>query len=166
MAMTDVYLGLGSNLASPLKQIQRCVDALQAEPGLQVVALSPLYGSAAVGPGQQPDYVNGAAHIRTAMNASELLRTLQQIEQQQGRERGPVRWLPRTLDLDILLYGNDVIDLPHLHIPHPRMCERNFVLLPLFDLAPDLILPDGTALRVLASECGSASLWRLDDLQP
>lgn len=160
--MIDVYLGLGSNLASPLRQLQHCVDALRAEPALQVMAISPFYGSTAIGPGQQPDYVNGAAHIRTALSPSDLLQLLQRVEQQQGRERGPERWLPRTLDLDILLYGNQEINLPHLHIPHPRMCERNFVLLPLFDLAPALVLPDGTALRTLAQQCNHDGLWRLD----
>ena len=162
--MMDVYLGLGSNLASPLRQLQHCVDMLRNEPGLDLIAVSPFYGSTAVGPGEQPDYVNGAAHIRTELSASDLLAVLQKIEQQQGRERGPERWLPRTLDLDILPYGNQTIDLPHLHIPHPRMGERNFVLLPLFDLAPDLILPDGTPLRILVQQCTRDGLWRLDDI--
>lgn len=160
--MIDVYLGLGSNLASPLQQLLRCVDVLRAEQDLQVVAISPFYGSTAIGPGAQPDYVNGAAHIRTALSPTDLLQLLQRVEQSQGRERGPERWLPRTLDLDILLYGNQVIDQPHLHIPHPRMCERNFVLLPLFDLAPDLVLPDGTALRTLPERCSHDGLWRLN----
>lgn len=160
--MIDVYLGLGSNLASPLKQLQRCLEALQNEPALQVMAVSPFYGSTAIGPGQQPDYVNGVAHLQTNLAADILLQQLQHIEQTQGRERGPVRWLPRTLDLDILLYGNQIIEQPHLHIPHPRMCERNFVLLPLYDLAPDLILPDGTPLRELAQQCNANGLWRLD----
>lgn len=160
--MIDVYLGLGSNLASPLQQLLRCADALRAEPALQVVAISPFYGSTAIGPGTQPDYVNGAAHIRTVLSPTALLRLLQSIEQNQGRERGPERWLPRTLDLDLLLYGDQVIDLPHLQIPHPRMHERNFVLAPLFDLAPDLVLPDGTPLRALAERCGNDGLWRLN----
>lgn len=160
--MMDAYLGLGSNLATPLQQLQQCVAALNDLPDVQVVAVSPLYGSTAIGPGDQPDYVNGVAHIQTRLSAEDLLKSLQSVEQRQGRERGPVRWLPRTLDLDILLYGNQVMALPHLHIPHPRMQERNFVLLPLFDLAPDLILPDGKALRDLVKLCGSAGIWRLD----
>ena len=160
--MIDVYLGLGSNLATPLQQLQRCITQLRALPAVQVMAISPFYGSTAVGPGEQPDYVNGAAHIRTSLSASDLLVALQGIEQHQGRERGPVRWLPRTLDLDILLYGNEVIEQPHLHIPHPRMQERNFVLLPLYDLAPDLILPDGKALHDLVQQCGSEGIWHLD----
>ena len=160
--MHDVYLGLGSNLASPLRQLECCVAALGELEGVQLVATSPFYGSTAIGPGEQPDYVNGAAHIRTTLPPDSVLHALQGIEQQHGRERGPVRWLPRTLDLDILLYGDQIVNQPHLHIPHPRMQERNFVLLPLFDLAPDLILPDGKALRDLVQHCGSEGIWRLD----
>lgn len=160
--MIDAFLGLGSNLASPLQQLQTCVEALNHLAEIDVVAISPFYGSTAIGPGEQPDYVNGAAHIRTTLPPEFLLQTLQAIEQQHGRERGPVRWLPRTLDLDILLYGNDIVEHPNLHIPHPRMQERNFVLLPLFDLAPDLILPDGKALRDLINACDNTGIWRLD----
>lgn len=160
--MIDVFLGLGSNLASPLQQLQRCVDAMGSLDQVDLIAVSPFYGSKAIGPGEQPDYVNGAAHIRTTLPADVLLKALQGIEQQHGRERGPVRWLPRTLDLDILLYGDQMIDQPHLHIPHPRMQERNFVLLPLFDLAPDLILPDGKSLRDLVQQCGNDGIWRLE----
>lgn len=159
--MINVFLGLGSNLASPLHQLQRCVDTIRSLDRVELIAVSPFYGSKAIGPGEQPDYVNGAAHIRTLLPADTLLKTLQGIELQHGRERGPERWLPRTLDLDILLYGDQVIDQPHLHIPHPRMQERNFVLLPLFDLAPNLILPDGKSLRDLVQQCGSDGIWRL-----
>lgn len=160
--MMDVYLGLGSNLGAPLQQLQACLTLLRQAPAIELVAVSPWYGSTAIGPGQQPDYVNGVAHIRTSLAPEELLQRLQHIELQQGRERGPERWLPRTLDLDILLYGNAVIDQPRLQVPHPRMRERNFVLIPLFDLAPELILPDGTALRTLVQQCSHDGLWRLD----
>lgn len=160
--MMDVYLGLGSNLASPLQQLQSCLDLLRQEPDIRLIAVSPLYGSTAIGPGQQPDYVNGVAHIQTHLDPLALLQRLQHIERQQGRERGPQRWLPRTLDLDILLYGNQVIDQPQLQIPHPRMGERNFVLLPLSDLAPTLILPDGTPLHTLVQQCSHDGLWQLD----
>ena len=125
--------------------------------------MSPFYGSAAIGPGQQPDYVNAVAQIDTTLSPQALLTALQLVEQQQGRERGPERWLPRTLDLDILLYGDQVVNQPHLHIPHPRMCERNFVLLPLQDLAPDLVLPDGRRVRDLAQDCDRNGIWPLAD---
>ncbi len=160
--MIDAFIGLGSNLATPLQQLEACVARLRSVSGISVVAVSPFYGSTAIGPGEQPDYVNGAAHLQTTLTPMALLQALQAIEHQQGRERGPVRWLPRTLDIDILLYGNTQVNEPHLSIPHPRMQERNFVLLPLFDLAPDLVLPDGNALRDLVQRCGSTGLWRLN----
>ena len=161
--MITAFIGLGSNLQSPAAQLQRCVDALAQLPESKLVAVSPFYGSAAIGPGQQPDYVNAVAQIDTTLSPQALLTALQQVEQQQGRERGPERWLPRTLDLDILLYGDQVVNLPHLHIPHPRMHERNFVLLPLFDLAPDLALPDGQRVRELLQQCSRDGIWLLDD---
>lgn len=161
--MISAFLGLGSNLQSPRAQLQRCIDALAQLPGTQLMAVSPFYGSAAVGPGTQPDYVNAVAQIETALAPQDLLTALQHIEQEQGRERGPERWLPRTLDLDILLYGDQVVNLPHLHIPHPRMHERNFVLLPLFDLAPDLALPDGQRVRELLQQCSRDGIWLLED---
>ena len=160
--MIRAYLGLGSNLQSPQQQLQRCLDALAQLPGSHVDAVSPLYGSKAVGPGTQPDYVNAVVQLNTELTPQALLTALQQIEQLHGRERGPERWLPRTLDLDILLYGNQVVNEPHLLIPHPRMTERNFVLLPLFDLAPDLVLPDGQAVRDLLQRCGRDGIWQLD----
>ena len=160
--MNHAYLGLGSNLQSPREQLERCIAALAGLPDTQLLAVSPFYGSTAVGPGEQPDYVNAVAHIETRLDPETLLRELQAIEQHHGRERGPERWLPRTLDLDILLFNNQVLNLPHLHIPHPRMQERNFVLLPLFDLAPDLTLPDGKALRDLVQRCSNDGLWRLE----
>lgn len=160
--MISAFLGLGSNLQSPRQQLQRGVDAIARAPAVRLVAVSPFYGSAAVGPGDQPDYVNAVAQIETTLPPLDLLATLQAIERGQGRERGPERWLPRTLDLDLLLYGNEVLNLPRLHVPHPRMQQRNFVLLPLFDLAPDLIMPDGQHLRDLVQLCGNEGLWRLD----
>lgn len=162
--MIPAFLGLGSNLQSPREQLQRCLEALTQLPDTRLDAVSPLYGSTAVGPGAQPDYVNAVARISTALPPQALLAALQQIEQTQGRERGPQRWLARTLDLDILLYGDCQLHEPDLQIPHPRMQERNFVLLPLFDLAPDLVLPDGQAVRDLLQRCGSDGIWRLDTM--
>lgn len=161
--MIPAYLGLGSNLASPHAQLHRALDALAQLPHTRLIAVSPFYGSTAIGPGTQPDYVNGAAQLETGLAPRDLLRALQDIERHQGRERGPERWLPRTLDLDILLYGDQHIDEPHLHIPHPRLHERNFVLLPLFDLAPDLVLPDGRALRDLVQRADHTGIWPLND---
>lgn len=159
--MHQVYIGLGSNLQTPLQQLQQAIASLDAIPNIQVVAVSPFYGSTAVGPGQQPDYVNAAALLHTSLDAHSLLDQLQSIEQGQGRVRGPEQWVPRTLDLDILLYDDQCIQSERLLVPHPRIGERNFVLQPLLDLAPDLQLPNGDAIAQLLSVTGSEGLWPL-----
>lgn len=160
------YIGLGSNLDTPEAQIASAIDAIGDIPDTEIIRCSPLYASKAVGPGEQPDYVNGALAISTTLSAQSLLLELQRIENHQGRTRGPVRWVARTLDLDILLFGEDVIDTEHLSVPHPRIAERNFVLYPLQDLsvalAPDLRLPGGQTVRELASLCPSDGIRRLD----
>lgn len=154
------FIGLGSNLGAPATQIQQAVDALRQLPGSALGAISPLYKNPALGPGQQPDYLNGVAELHTSLDALALLSHLQHIEHTQGRVRTE-RWAARTLDLDLLLYGDAVIDLPQLQVPHPRLYERNFVLYPLHDLAPNLTLPRGTSLRALLDCCSSAGLTRL-----
>ena len=121
--------------------------------------VSPLYRNPAIGPGQQPDYLNAVAELHTTLDAPMLLSQLQSIELAQGRVRNE-RWAARTLDLDLLLYGDACIDLPQLQVPHPRLCERNFVLYPLHDIAPDLVLPHGTSLRALLDCCSSTGLAR------
>lgn len=159
---TDIrcFIGLGSNLGEPAAQIQQALDALRKLPNSRLVAISSLYRNPAIGPGQQPDYLNGVAELHTSLDALTLLSHLQNIELAQGRVRAE-RWGARTLDLDLLLYGDAVIDLPQLQIPHPRMHERNFVLFPLRDLAANLTLPRGTSLRALL-DCGSdADLTRM-----
>ena len=123
---------------------------------------SPWYRSKAIGPGEQAAYINGVAEIESDLSAHDLLVTLQGIEQAQGRHRGE-RWAPRTLDLDILLFGNEEIDSDELTIPHPRLRERNFVLYPLHDVAPDLALPCGTRLESLLAGCPSEGLQRTGD---
>ncbi len=156
-----VYIGLGSNLESPLQQLQQALQAMEALPHIRVKAVSSFYGSTAVGPGQQPDYVNAAALLETTLDAHALLDQLQTIEQQQGRTRGPQQWVPRTLDLDVLLFNNEVIATERLSVPHPRMTERNFVLQPLMDLNSELTLPDGRALANLLAALPADGLWRL-----
>lgn len=159
--MTRAWIGIGSNLAGPAAQLRRAIQALQALPGTRLLASSPTYRSLAVGPGQQPDYLNAVAAIETTLPALELLHALQGIEAAQGRERLE-RWGPRTLDLDILLYGECIIEEPELTVPHPRMLERNFVLQPLLDIAPGLVLPDGSRLQDRAATLGHEGLWRLE----
>lgn len=156
--MTPAYIALGSNLDDPLSQLCRAVSALQALPNSQFDKVSSIYRSVAVGPGTQPDYLNAVALLHTQLTAVELLDALQQIEQQQNRTRG-IKWGPRTLDLDILLYGDKTIESARLTIPHPRMQQRHFVLYPLHEIGTkELVLPDGTALKALLMQCSSEGL--------
>ncbi|WP_231491733.1 2-amino-4-hydroxy-6-hydroxymethyldihydropteridine diphosphokinase [Microbulbifer sp. HZ11] len=154
------YIGLGSNLANPLAQLHSALESIDRIPVTRVVASSPFYSSAPVGPGEQPDYVNAVAALDTELPAESLLDALQAIENDHGRER-TVRWGARTLDLDILLFGSEKLSTKRLTVPHPRIPERNFVLVPLADLAPDLVMPDGTPLQSLLQQCPENRLHRL-----
>ena len=146
---TLCYLGLGANLHQPLHQLQQAVVALAALEHCQLQSVSSLYGSKPMGPQDQPDYVNAVAAISTTLSAEQLLDQLQKIELEQGRQRKDERWGPRTLDLDILLFGKQTINSERLTVPHYGMKVREFVLYPLAELAPELHLPDGTALSQL-----------------
>ena len=156
------YIGLGANLTAPMAQLQRAVVALQQLPDSQLVAVSSFYGSKPMGPQDQPDYVNAVAAIDTRLLPEQLLDALQQIEQQQGRVRKAERWGPRTLDLDILLYGDHVISTERLTVPHYGLREREFVLYPLYEIAPTLSLPDGTVLSSLLAQVPVNGLQKLD----
>jgi 2-amino-4-hydroxy-6-hydroxymethyldihydropteridine diphosphokinase len=150
------YIGIGSNLESPAGQISRAVAAIDQLPGCLLVQRSSNYLSAALGPGDQPDYINAVVAILTTLDAQDLLGRLQAIERDQGRVRGRERWGPRTLDLDLLVFSGDSVDEPNLSVPHPRIGERNFVLLPLAELAPDMRIPGvGTVAAVLAKNDNS-----------
>ncbi len=152
------YIGLGSNLDDPQGQLRRAVEALRSLPESRLTAVSPFYRSRPMGPADQPDYVNAVAMLDTCLEPLALLDALQAIEQQQGRVRTGARWGPRTLDLDLLLYGTERIDHPRLSVPHPGMRERSFVLRPLADLAPELVLPDGTPLTEWLAACSEDGL--------
>ncbi|WNO09464.1 2-amino-4-hydroxy-6-hydroxymethyldihydropteridine diphosphokinase [Teredinibacter sp. KSP-S5-2] len=154
------YVGLGSNLANPLAQVEQACQCIEAIQSTQVLSRSPWYSSTAVGPGDQPDYVNGVIKIETELSADSLLDALQSIENQQGRTR-EIRWGARTLDLDILLYGNSIIMSERLEIPHPRIEERNFVVFPLYDLDSELLLPDGRKVAQLKHQLTSVGITRL-----
>lgn len=145
------YIGLGSNLDDPVAQIDKAFAALDTLKDSQLLLRSPKYGSAPLGPQDQPDYVNAVAGILTTLSPEELLAQLQAIEKQQGRVRSGERWGARTLDLDLLVYGSEVIDSPNLQVPHPRIAERNFVLLPLNDIAPELRIPGYATVARLAA---------------
>ncbi|KUM38776.1 2-amino-4-hydroxy-6-hydroxymethyldihydropteridine pyrophosphokinase [Pseudomonas sp. EpS/L25] len=159
--MERVYLGLGSNLAEPRRQLDAALDALAALPASQLVAVSAFYASDPLGPPDQPRYVNAVAALDTELAPLALLDATQAIERQQGRVRKDERWGPRTLDIDILLFGERLIDEPRLQVPHYHLHARAFVLYPLADLAPALRLPDGRHLPDLLAACPFAGLERL-----
>lgn len=154
------YIGLGSNLDAPLRQVQQALNELNALPQTQLVRASSLYRSRAVGPGDQPDYINAVAQLATQLAPEPLLDALQAIEQAHQRQR-LVRWGPRTLDLDILLYDDTTIASARLSVPHPYLTARNFVLLPLLEIAPELRLANGTSIATLALSCGEEGLIKL-----
>lgn len=151
--MTPTYIALGSNLQAPERQLRLAAIALGRLPDSNIERLSSIYRSAPVGPGEQSDYLNAVICLTTTLTPTELLTALQHIEQEQGRERGE-RWGPRTLDLDLLLYGDLTIASATLTVPHPRMHERNFVLYPLLEISDTtLTLPDGRDLETLLQQC-------------
>lgn len=148
--MIRSYIALGSNLDRPRQQVQAGVLALGALPRSTLVAVSPWYGSPAVGPGRQPDYINGVVALDTDLEPLLLLEAMQEIERAQGRVRTE-RWGARTLDLDLLLYGDRQLDLPALRVPHPGMLERQFVLQPLLAIAPRICTPQGESIAAVAA---------------
>ena len=136
----DAYIGLGSNLEGPVDQLLKAFGELNDLPQTRLIKRSPLYRSRPLGPAGQPDYVNAVAWVQTALEAHALLDGLQAIELAHSRVRGE-RWGARTLDLDLLIYGDRRIDSERLVVPHPQMHCRAFVLVPLHDVAPGLLLP-------------------------
>ncbi|MFJ3525157.1 2-amino-4-hydroxy-6-hydroxymethyldihydropteridine diphosphokinase [Pseudomonas sp. NPDC090203] len=157
--MERVYIGLGSNLAEPAEQLREALKALAQLPQTALSGVSSFYVSDSLLPGQ-PRYTNAVAALDTGLAPLALLDALQGVENGQGRERLE-RWGPRTLDLDILLFGDRLIDEPRLKVPHYHMHARAFVLYPLAELAPGLILADGRALDNLLAACPFEGLERL-----
>lgn len=152
-AWVTAYIGLGSNLDDPVLHVTRAYDDLKKVPSINSLRHSKLYISTPVGPAGQSDYINAAAAISTRLMPNELLRRLQAIEDAHGRRR-TVHWGSRSLDLDILLYGDQLIDTDTLTIPHPRLHERVFVLYPLREVAPDdLCIPGKGLLTSLLLNC-------------
>jgi len=154
--MATVYIALGSNIDSPHSQLDSALAALSQHPRIELVATSNRYQTPPIGP-QQPDFINAAAQLSTDLSPLDLLDALQAIEQQQHRVRS-IHWGPRTLDLDILLYDNFVIESERLTIPHPRMVERGFVLVPLADLDAQLALPSGETVAQLLANCSQQGI--------
>jgi len=144
------FVGLGSNLGEREATLWKALEGLGATEGIEVVAVSSFRETDPVGKVDQPRFVNAAAALETSLRPRELLERLLDVERSLGRDRAvEERWGPRTLDLDLLLYGGESIDEPGLEVPHPRLAERAFVLEPLLELDPDLRLPDGRPLRDL-----------------
>ena len=138
------YIALGSNLNKPVLQIKQAIDLLTNHPDFSMIKVSSLYQSHALtlpGTSSQSDYINAVLLLETELSAENLLSILQDIENQQGRVRGE-KWSSRTLDLDILLYGDSITNTKQLIIPHPEMCKRNFVLIPLVEVSPTLTIPN------------------------
>lgn len=145
------YIGIGSNLQSPKTQVAAAIDALKKIPNIMLVKISSFYQSPPLGPQNQPDFINCVVACETTLTPLELLKALQDIEIHQGRVRKE-RWGTRIIDLDILLYGNEIIDLPNLTIPHPGLKTRAFVVYPLAEINPDLFLPTGESVIDLHSQ--------------
>jgi|TARA_B100001093_G_scaffold166086_1_gene158650 2-amino-4-hydroxy-6-hydroxymethyldihydropteridine diphosphokinase len=142
------YISVGSNLNNPYQQVKSAIGKLKIADNIYIETISGWYLSDPVGPKNQSRYVNGVIKISTRLSPNQLLKKLHEIEDAHGRIRN-VRWGPRTLDLDILLYGSRMMNTKKLTIPHPEMKIRNFVLTPLADIEPDLVLPDGSILSSL-----------------
>jgi 2-amino-4-hydroxy-6-hydroxymethyldihydropteridine diphosphokinase len=157
------YIGLGGNLGDAARQVRAARTAIAAIPNVRELAMSSLYRSAPMGPADQPDYVNAVMAVETRLAALDLLRELQAIETACGRVRTGERWGPRTLDLDLLLYGTEKIDTPELTVPHPGIAEREFVLYPLSEIAPDLEIPGKGPLAERVRQCPRRGLMVLND---
>jgi 2-amino-4-hydroxy-6-hydroxymethyldihydropteridine diphosphokinase len=157
------YIGLGSNLADPLEQVKTAISNLQLLPDTQLLRWSSLYASPPMGPQDQPDYINAVAAIETALTADQLLNALQDIEHQQGRIRNR-HWGERTIDLDVLLYGQNEIDELRLQVPHPGIALRAFVLYPLAEIAPDLNIPNIGKIEHLLQHCPRNGLRKLEKI--
>ncbi len=158
--MTVAFIGLGANLGAPQRQVLAALDALARLPGTRLTARSALYRSAPLGHLAQPEFVNAVARLETDLAAGALWAALQEIERAHGRRRS-FRDAPRTLDLDLLLYGDACIASPALTVPHPRMHERAFVLAPLLEIDPQAQVPGRGSARALLARCAGQAIERI-----
>lgn len=161
--MTACYIGLGSNLADPVRQIKSAIAALGKLPETRLVKNSSLYRSQPLGRKDQPEYINAVVELETSLTALTLLSHLQGIESAHGRTRAEERWASRTLDLDLLMYGNAQIFERGLRIPHPEIPNRNFVLCPLLEIQPDIEIPGLGPAKFLLEKIGMAGLEKLSE---
>ena len=160
-ASVTAYVGLGSNLDDPAQQLEHALDGLRQLPATRLLQVSSFYGNPPLGPPDQPDYVNAVAALETTLAPVALLSALQAIERAQGRVRSGTRWGPRTIDLDLLTYGDHVIREPGLEVPHPGVGVRAFVLLPLAEIAPDLKIPGYADVGTLIAATDVTQVLRL-----
>jgi 2-amino-4-hydroxy-6-hydroxymethyldihydropteridine diphosphokinase len=158
--VTAAFVGLGANLGEPQSEVQQAFLELDAIPHTRLVRSSSLYRSEPVGYAEQPQFVNAVAQVETGLPAERLLAELQAIEARHGRSRSFAN-APRTLDLDLLLFGEAILDAPGLKIPHPRMHERAFVLVPLLEIAPHAAIPGRGTAKALLEQCKNQDLERL-----
>lgn len=158
--MALVYLGLGANLNNPLTQLQFAIEQLDQHEQISITACSSMYASKPMGPQDQPDYVNAVVALTTSLLPESLLDVAQQIEDASGRVRLR-RWGERTLDLDILLYDELVLETPRLSVPHPGIEQREFVIIPLAEIASQLVLPNGTPIANLATTIARNGLAKI-----
>jgi 2-amino-4-hydroxy-6-hydroxymethyldihydropteridine diphosphokinase len=156
-APTRIFVGLGSNMDHPIGQLRRALTSLAAVPRTEVVRTSSFYANPPMGPQDQPDFVNAVAELNSTLAPVSLLTELQCIEFRHGRRRAR-RWGQRCLDLDLLLYGDSRVETERLTVPHPGMTERAFVLVPLAEIAPALLLPGGASAAAHARQFSGASL--------
>ncbi len=156
------FIGIGSNLDDPAWQVRTAIEQLKALPSVAFAAASSLYRNPPMGPVEQPDYVNAVAAMDTALSASALLAELQRLEAAAGRQRNGLRWGPRPLDLDLLLYGDEIIRTEALSVPHPGIPERAFVLYPLAEIAPDAVVPGMGAVGDLLAAVSDDALEVLE----
>ena len=155
------YIGIGSNLSEPIEQVKGAIKEIATIKHSQVSAVSSLYLSKPMGPQDQDDYINAVLALTTSLSAIELLDELQAIEHKAGRIRKENRWGARILDLDIILFGNEIMNTPRLTIPHYGMCEREFVLLPLAEIASKLLLPNGESVKFLSQKIANNAMVKL-----
>lgn len=155
-------MGLGSNLENPLAQVRTAIIELADIENTRLIKSSALYLSKPMGPQNQPDYVNAVVKLQTGLQAEQVLQAVQLIEAAHDRRRDGTRWGPRTLDIDVLLYGDLKINTPNLKIPHPGIPEREFVLYPLFEIAPDLYIPGVGPLKAMLKDCQTYALERIN----
>lgn len=160
------FVALGSNLDDPVAQLRRGYEALASLPETRLVATSPLYRNDAVGPVPQPAFINGVAEIETALTPHALLDKLQETERILGRKRDGSRWGPRMIDLDLLTYTDLEIRDQRLALPHPEICRRRFVLVPLSDIAPDLFIPGQGPVGTLLSQAPPHAMHRISPDEP